>query len=664
MDFLKNTKLKFLFIFFSVVICALTVFYFNNIPVKLLFAKPVSGNFSFNKIKSLNVQNDDRIKVYLPASVKNLDISIDKNIAYLTTVKIGKKTIANDELFSDLTLKNCSARLLDNDVTEITPDGENPSIGIKSAEKIIKIRQISVLVFGILGIFLSYLICAFIDYYLKHKDEFDLNFIYKAAFWVSLATSFGFLLRWIDLPILDAHGFRQAQTAISAFYLLKDFNIFNYQTPVLGYPWSIPFEFPIYQALVAGLSKLTHMNLEICARIISWEFYALTLYPIYKICTKFEKDKNLFYIISSLYLLSPTYLFWSRTFMIETLTVFFAAMFLYYFIRLVDENKPSDFILCLIFSLLSALSKITTYPGFLLAGGIYWGYKIFKEKKIDYFLVLKLAFIGVVTLIPVYLWVHHTDLVKLQNLIGSTLTSKGLSAWNYGTISQRLSLEFYRVVIFERIIPCIFGNIFAFVLALSAFIFAPKDYKKIATVFVLIFLAPIAVFANLYYIHTYYLCANAIFLITAIGISIFAMTKTDKAKWAAPLFVILLVLIFTSIDFRTIKNSRDHIYYKVAQVVKNNTQENSAIVVMGIDWSSEINYYSQRKGLAVPFAIKEDASDKLINNPKEFFNGLPLSAVIYIPTDNSKILKIKEQLLRKHSNLKLHEKINNIEIYY
>lgn len=664
MEFLKNIKLRYLFIFLALVICVMTTYYFNNIPVKISFIKPVSGNYSFNGIKSVSVENDDRVKVYLPAGIKKLDISIANNVQYLTTIKIGKKSVANDELFPDLILKNCSAKLLENDVTEITPTTQNPSIGIKSAGKIIKTRQITTVVLGILGLFLSYLICVFVDYYLKNKEKFDLNFVYKAAFWISLAISFGFLLRWIGLPLLDAHGFRQTQTAINAYYLLKDFDIFHYQTPVLGYPWSLPFEFPIYQALVVLLCKFTHINLEISGRIVSWSGYILTLYPIYKICRKFEQDKNLFYIISSLYLLSPTYLFWGRTFMIETTTVFFAAMFLWYFIKLVDEKKPLDFVLCLIFSLLCALSKVTTYPAFVMAGGIYLCYKIFKEKKVDYFLILKLAFIGIITLIPVSLWIHHTDVLKMQNLLGATLTSKSLSAWNYGTLSQRLSLEFYRVLVFERIIPCVFGNIFAFILALAAFILAPRNYKKIVAVFILVFLAPIAVFSNLYYIHTYYLCANAIFLIAAIGISIFAMTKTNKTKLAVPLFVIILVIMFMSVDFRSIKNSRDHVYYQLAKIVKNNTPENSALVVMGIDWSSEIHYYSQRKGLGVPFNIKDEISDKLINDSTGFFDGIPLSAIIYIPTNNPKMFKIKERLLQKHPDLKPHKKIQNVEIYY
>ena len=52
-------------------------------------------------------------------------------------------------------------------------------------------------------------------------------------------------------PILDQHGFRQTQTAISTYYLLQGSPWLAYETTVLGFPWSIPMEFPLYQWLVA-----------------------------------------------------------------------------------------------------------------------------------------------------------------------------------------------------------------------------------------------------------------------------------------------------------------------------------------------------------------------------------------------------------------------------
>jgi len=50
-------------------------------------------------------------------------------------------------------------------------------------------------------------------------------------------------MRW-PLPLLGMHSFRQTYTAITAYWLMQGSPWFHYETPVLGAPWSIPYEFP------------------------------------------------------------------------------------------------------------------------------------------------------------------------------------------------------------------------------------------------------------------------------------------------------------------------------------------------------------------------------------------------------------------------------------
>jgi hypothetical protein len=54
--------------------------------------------------------------------------------------------------------------------------------------------------------------------------------------------------------ILGLHGFRQTQTAMAVEYLLAGSSWLRYETPFLGVPWSIPFEFPLFQWIVAAIS--------------------------------------------------------------------------------------------------------------------------------------------------------------------------------------------------------------------------------------------------------------------------------------------------------------------------------------------------------------------------------------------------------------------------
>jgi hypothetical protein len=62
--------------------------------------------------------------------------------------------------------------------------------------------------------------------------------------------------------IFDFHGFRQTQTAISAEFMEHGGPFLRYPTPIFGPPWSIPFEFPLYQKIVALISEHLHTPLD------------------------------------------------------------------------------------------------------------------------------------------------------------------------------------------------------------------------------------------------------------------------------------------------------------------------------------------------------------------------------------------------------------------
>ena len=102
-----------------------------------------------------------------------------------------------------------------------------------------------------------------------------------------------FLLYRFGTSLSDQFGFRQTQTAISSFWMAKEWSFFSYQTPVLGYPWSIPFEFPLYQAIVAIGHKTFHLiDISFMCRIVSYAFYLGVLFPCSKILQILFSDKH------------------------------------------------------------------------------------------------------------------------------------------------------------------------------------------------------------------------------------------------------------------------------------------------------------------------------------------------------------------------------------
>lgn len=52
-----------------------------------------------------------------------------------------------------------------------------------------------------------------------------------------------------SMPLLDVHGFRQTQTAITVREFLRSgYHPLRYITPIFGSQSCIPFEFPVYQS--------------------------------------------------------------------------------------------------------------------------------------------------------------------------------------------------------------------------------------------------------------------------------------------------------------------------------------------------------------------------------------------------------------------------------
>src|SRR5215471_6317421 len=106
-------------------------------------------------------------------------------------------------------------------------------------------------------------------------------------------------------PIVERHGFRQSQTAISAYWLSRGTPFLAYETPVLGPPWSIPFEFPLYQWLVSLWSRATSTPIDQSGRVISLLFFYAGLIPVAWLVRRLRLPPPVFPVFAVLYLASP-----------------------------------------------------------------------------------------------------------------------------------------------------------------------------------------------------------------------------------------------------------------------------------------------------------------------------------------------------------------------
>src|SRR5208282_1028505 len=186
---------------------------------------------------------------------------------------------------------------------------------------------------------------------------------------LALACLYGFavLCRGLFQPLLDQYFFRQTQTAITTYALLHGGPILAYETPVVGFPWSIPFEFPLYQIIVAIVS-LSGVPLEAAGRIVSFIFFIGCLWPLLILFRALRYDAYAFFCVGILFILSPIYLYWGRTFMIETCAVFFSLCWLAYICKYLSEPRPLFLAVATVAGVFGILSKSTTFPAFAVLG--------------------------------------------------------------------------------------------------------------------------------------------------------------------------------------------------------------------------------------------------------------------------------------------------------
>jgi hypothetical protein len=246
----------------------------------------------------------------------------------------------------------------------------------------------------------------------------------------------------LHIPILEEHSFRQSQTAFSVWSLLNGSSWINYETPVLGPPWSIPFEFPLYQWVVALLVKIFSSPLEETGRVVSRCFYLLAVFGMDRILQIFSWDKTERKIAAAFLLITPIYLFWSRAFMIEATALAMCVLYIWAMLSWERSRTTKKYIWAIIFAWFAATTKATTFFSFGM--GLFFFY-LHKNK-------FSRAKWGKITELPMLIllfwffaigWSAYTDLIKSQNPLADFIQSKQLTAWNFGIFSDRFSKDFW-----------------------------------------------------------------------------------------------------------------------------------------------------------------------------------------------------------------------------
>jgi hypothetical protein len=446
----------------------------------------------------------------------------------------------------------------------------------------------------------------------------------------------------IPKPLIGPHGFRQTQNAISSYYSVKEHaSVFHNIMPVLGRPWDLPTELPLFQYLAGCLYWLSGMPLDACGRLISAVFWLACVVLCMPLLRLLDVQEHDLWIPCVILLSCPLYLFWGATYMMETMALFLSLSFLYAVMRCSiavgkhgEERLPLTilrdnrfwlwFLVGLSTGTLAALQKASTW---IIAFGVAalfvsWAGRQTRPWRLALMNLWFLPMFG----IPYFVarsWFEYGDVLKKQNPFVRDMfvfSNEKFRHWNYGTFEQKVSAETWGVIVshmqegvFLSIPP--FDHLAMFVVLIAGAIVAAKRRPHIAFLLAAFTVGPL-VFTNLYYVHNYYVCATGVWMLLAIGLAIVGVAeKQSQLRWPR-LSALVITIAVAGAGFGTwatgylpiLQSFATHGQLKAAwtEPVQRMIPLPRTLLILGSDWNPVALYYAERKGIGWPDSMLQE----------------------------------------------------------
>ena len=484
-----------------------------------------------------------------------------------------------------------------------------------------------------------------------------------------------------NLPGLE---FRQAQTALSAYYIKLENNFsLAYPTPVLGKPWSIPMEFPLYQWTVVAVTKVTGLGLTKAARTVSIACFYLALPALYLLLARWRVAPGRRWLVLALVLTCPLYIFYTRAFLMETMALMFALWFWVGFERAVTGRSFAWLALAIVAGTGAGLVKVTTFMLYSLPIGLWAGRRLWMARADGRWRTELAWMVGavLVPLVTTWWWVQFADATKALNPMAYFLRSENMMGFNFGTNQTRFSAEMWALkgrIISEKLtwFPAIAG---CAVLALFAQCARWREILLCTGVFA----AALLIFPVLYALHDYYYMANMVLLSTAMGLVLVALAESARPRWLVAL-AIMAVTGGQVYHYFGCYYPEQQAYSPggsgLTESLRTLTRPEEYLIITGYDWNSMMPYYAQRRAFMIRDDVEEDFSriDKalalladerpgalLVTGPWERKTGLRqrLSALgfetkpLYVWHDISVFVPVarREEILNKLEQQSFHE---------
>lgn len=430
--------------------------------------------------------------------------------------------------------------------------------------------------------------------------------------WLRIAVLANAVWIWghgLAAPLNDQHAFRQTHTMISVERMEHGGPLLFYETPVLGVPWQVPLEFPLYQWAVLLLRTVTHLSLDACGRLVSLAAFLALLAIGPSVLQRWGASRTAASCWQILMGTSGTYLFWSRTTLIDPMALLLAISSLGLLHRVLDDRRPTAMVAAVI---ITALALATKPPTILPVLGLATAWVLPAAIRREDGAWRWLGCLAVAA-VPFLLWTGGAAVVRDANPFGGSVTSW---TWNFGSFDQKSSIGSW-----TRYLRRTLNEGAPFLLrhrgwpTLVLLLVAPS--RRLVAALVAAFLFVPLVFTNVHFVHNYYPYANLCFLLAALAVAYADLLDSPRTVLRVLGAGLLLLAAVTSrhaflSGYAWERMNRAPEPLAFAAETAHRTGPDDLLILFGNDWTSYYHYYADRRGLAVPEWAHDELSRRAL----------------------------------------------------
>lgn len=414
------------------------------------------------------------------------------------------------------------------------------------------------------------------------------------------AINFAIRIYRFKYPIFE---FRQTQTAFGVRSILRnDMSILGADIPVLGPPWKIPLEFPLYQYISAIASRITGAEVVYASLLTaSLIFTACGVATFYLL--RMTIGSGPARIALGIFFFSSFGLFHGTSVRIDFTSVLFFLIAMIALIKFLVIPRIYLMAFIFLFASLGALTKITTAIPWVFFGMLPLMFLSNSQVQTK----VKLSLVLFASFVPTLIWNRYADSIKSENTHTRFLMSENLYEWNFGTIKQRTDMKLWQHL-FDHFFGSTIGNYYlVFLFVLIALFFS--QHQKMVWIFVAIFVSGPAIFANLYLVHDYYAIAVFPALVAVIAVAICALSESLKTHIRSnhsrllPLLASVFLIILSWTSSEGIENMNSVVPRELIRPfpefdeIKEFTNSDDYLLVINPDWDPTLLFLVDRKGL-------------------------------------------------------------------